>query len=85
MTKPYPTIQQIQDATMDRLIADRAKMPQAYPLSTQSPQWGNLDGGLHEVQERMTSGSLRDAPSDGGPRPLGEQVSPPFKNMRNGR
>jgi hypothetical protein len=86
MSKPYPkSMREIQDATQARVDADRARLPPMGPLPPQSPQWGDELGGLHEVQERMTSGSLSDAPDDGGPRPLGEQGSMPFSNMRSGR
>lgn len=81
-TNRYPTLNEIQDATIEAVTKAYAEAPRTWPLHADTVVDGNLTGPLHTVQERMTSGTTSDAPDDGGPLALGKGSNGPPSTVR---
>jgi hypothetical protein len=81
-TNRYPTLNEIQDATTRAIEEARNAAPRTWPLYADTVVDGNVTGPLHTVQERMTSGTVSDAPDDGGPLALGKGSNEPPSTVR---
>jgi hypothetical protein len=68
---------------MARTLHELFDGPMLQPLR-EADRWPGAQG-THQTPERIASGNLPDQPADLPVKPLGEDGTLPFKNLRTGR